>query len=753
MTKHFARTLLAVSACLAFCVGGASLAADVNAGIKVATSDGIIRAGAIANLPGPVANRETLLRERDSKALTEAYKAIKTRNWPKALSEATRIRHPIAKKIITWSYLTADNTDPAFDEVVEFLEENPEWPLQEELLRKAEKALPQSMPPARLIAWFAGQEPYTGEGMIRLGEALIATGEQAYGERWIGLAWAAHDFSNERQREIFLAHKAAVSGQPTIDRINRLLWSSQATQAQWLMPKVSEDLRAVAQARIALMRQLSGAPALVTALPAETRMEPGIIFDNVRYLRRQRKDDEARARLADLASPETAPHPERFWIERNVLARRAIEDENFEGAYAVLAKTGLTSGGAFADAEWLAGWLCLRFLDRPEDAYQHFIRLSQGVSFPISLSRAHYWAGRAAEAMGDNALAIAAYEQGTQFPYTYYGQLSAESPLLVNQKLTLASVPDVPPEAWKDFLKHDLITAVRLIREIDEERYVRTFSYTFANNAESEIDLVMLAELLLALDQPAVSVRIAKRANQSHKMLTEYMYPVPPVPRYIGHGDPPEPALVLGLSRQESEFNPRAISSANARGIMQLIPSTAKITARKHGLPYNRSRLTSDPEYNMQLGMAHLSDLLERFDGSYILTIAAYNAGGSRASQWIEKFGDPRTKDDLEVIDWIEMIPFSETRNYVQRVTENLQVYRHRISGRPLNFTLMSDLKRTTATPPNRSYLTPQSGPMQGEGTSGFLGFPTTPISGPIYNIECDRFAIAADGVRQCIDQ
>ena len=248
---------------------------------------------------------------------------------------------------------------------------------------------------------------------------------------------------------------------------------------------------------------------------------------------------------------------------------------------------------------------------------------------------------------------------------------------------TLPATPPLPADQWASFVNDELVTAIRLLDEIDGERYMRTLGYALAAKMQSPGDLGLVAELFRELNQTSISVRIAKRASQQHAMLTDYLYPVIALPQFVGAGAPPEPALVLGIMRQESEFNPKAVSPAGARGIMQIIPSTARLTAKKNGITYREDALAGDANYNTQIGMAHLSDLLDYYNGSYLLVAAAYNAGDSNVDAWIRQMGDPRTPD-IDPIDWIEAIPFTETRNYVQRVLENTVVYRQRIAGRPV---------------------------------------------------------------------
>jgi soluble lytic murein transglycosylase len=704
----FSSALRVAAAALVLLSVAAGLPGAARAAIGIQPSQRPIHPSPVVpGFPERLARAPDLLDDHDKDLFGDAYDAVRQHNWPHALNDVPRIHNRIAAKLITWAYLTASDTTPGFQEIVRFLADNPDWPRRATLLAKAEKALPKGMPPAQVIAWFGGQEPLTGEGMIRLGQALIDSGKTDYGARWIALAWSAHDFTNARQQEIYATYKDYLKGQPTIDRVSRLLWSYEYTKAAPLLADLPARARKKDEARIALMKGTHDAMAKVRALPRADRDDPGVVFNEVQYFRRNDEDDKAQHLLLAVKDPDKVPHPERWWVERNVQARKARSDKHYRIAYEIAAHSGLKEGGNFAAAEFLAGWIALRYLKDPARAEEHFHRLAENVGYPISLARAYYWEGRAEQARSKPSLAAEDYKKAAQYPYTFYGQLGAESPLLANTLLDLPKTPTADHATWGPFLDNELVKAIRILSEIDGEVYMRTLAYHLADEAKTPADFVLLAEFLRSIDEVAISVRVAKVASRQHIFLPYYLYPKLDLPDYPGGGGP-EPALVLGLVRQESEFNPRAVSGAGARGIMQLIPSTAHITANKHGLPYRPGGLATDIDYNLTIGMAHLGDLLERYDGSYILAITAYNAGHNRVDQWIAKMGDPRTKS-VDPIDWIESIPFSETRNYVQRVLENAAVYRHLIAGRPVAFTLRRDLYGTA--PPDLSYLKPAPPP------------------------------------------
>lgn len=630
----------------------------------------------------------------DYLALEAAYKAFDRRSWQAVRIHRDNIGDEVAKDLLTWKILTTKSTDATFDEILSFAEKRSTWPRMEGLLSRAEEVIPKDMKPEQIIAWFAGQEPVTGEGKIRLGEAFLATDQEAYGNYWIERAWIEHNFSYSREKDILAAHKKRLSREVHEKRMTRLLWHRQHSAAKRLLNYVSSDMRALANARIVLASGPANPTSVLNKVPTDLRGDPGLIYDQVYGLRRRGQDEATWPLL--ISGPtdlDAMVRPDKWWTERHLQARKALKDKDYNSAYQLAANNGLTSGGDFAEAEFLAGWLALRYLDQPEVAIKHFENLERGVSYPISLARARYWQGRAAEAMGDTTRARAEFSDAGLMPYTFYGQLALDHPLIHAQTLVLPSQEPVLDHLKWAFDTQDDIKAIRILDEFDRGSDVRTFIYHLADGYQTAEQFALLAQLAQEIGDVNHAIRVAKKASQKHIALIEYSYPTRGVPEYTGRGPAPDPALVFGLSRQESEFNPRAVSHAGAYGLMQLLPSTARLTAKKHRLQYSRNWLIDDPDYNTLIGMAHLSDLIDRFDGSYIMTIAAYNAGALRIDQWVKDYGDPR-KGEIDAIDWIESIPYKETRNYVQRVLENTQVYRGRLAGTAQPNQITSDINR-----------------------------------------------------------
>ena len=386
-----------------------------------------------------------------------------------------------------------------------------------------------------------------------------------------------------------------------------------------------------------------------------------------------------------------------WWGELALAARQAMKDGNYRTAYALVSGTGLTEGGDFAEAEFMAGWLALRYLHEPAKALKHFRRLALGVTRPISLGRAHYWAGRAYEAENQLARAAHEYRLAARNPQTFYGQL-ALTRLEPDPRLHLKETPAAVSRARSNYERDGLTHAIRVLADLGEERFLRVFAAHAVELHPDAGHVALLARDLVRLGFRDVAVRVAKTASYAGVDLLPYSHPVIALPSYRGPGSAPEHALVLGLIRQETEFNDDAVSRVGARGIMQLMPTTARRMARLAGLAYRHAALTTDTHYNMQLGMTELSTDLNDWNGSYILAAAAYNAGGGNVKKWIATYGDPRSPS-VDPIDWIEQIPYSETRNYVQRVLENTQVYRNRLAGHPEPLRILADLYRPNPAP------------------------------------------------------
>jgi soluble lytic murein transglycosylase len=455
--------------------------------------------------------------------------------------------------------------------------------------------------------------------------------------------------------------------------------------------RVDAGHRAWGEARLSLRRSTGNVDRLIARVPQQLRDDEGILYERLRWRRAKKKYADARALLANLSGD--LRRPDKWWNERSILARRLLREGLVTEAYGIVKNHKLKGGSELAEAEWLAGWIALRFMQDHRAAFTHFHTMVNDVNYPVSRARGAYWAGRAAEAMNDADLARLWHGVAASLPTTYYGQLSTArlGPTAVNG---LPAKPEASRKEKTAFDRHELTRAIRLLVALDLKDELRPFFLRLAEVNDTASWRHLAATLAHDIKRPDLAIAVAKKSGREGWELTHAGWPAmtPPPPAGADKGNVELP-LVLAVVRQESAFKPDAVSRAGARGLMQLMPKTAQEVARATNTPYAQNRLIADPAYNLKLGQAYLRDLLSEFEGSYILALAAYNAGPKRARDWLKDMGDPRTSAE-DAIDWVEMIPFEETRNYVQRVLENLQVYRQRLSDTEVARSLERDLLR-----------------------------------------------------------
>lgn len=644
-------------------------------------------------LAPPVIQASAVLSASDYQLLVKAMTEAARLNWGDALAFARRMENKAGETLITWRYLQDKNSGASFSTYATFIRENGNWPAMDAIRRNAERALASNMPPQQIISWFEGRDPVSGYGMVKLGLAEIAMGQSQRGRERVIEGWIKGNFDTADETQIYARIASLLTPEAHQRRIDRLIWQSDFAAANRTLTWASPQVRGWAEIRMRLRANTRGGDRGLANVTGDLRNEAGLLFDLSRWQRLSGRTSEAMATMLKARlSPSSQVDPERWWDERGYQTREAIEERRFADAYALASGNGLERGAEFADAEFLAGWVSLRFLKRPDDAARHFERMLSGVTFPISVARAQYWLGRAHEAAGRADEARAAYTSASTMPETYYGMLAATA-LNPEAIHTLAWLkPDTSGERAAFEARPD-IQAVQMLASLQERELLTSFSRGVADNLTSAEEYEMLSALLDRMGWRGLSVRVAKRAMQKLIPVGHRSYPAPTLPRHIGDNAAPEPELVLAISRQETEFDSTSVSGAGAKGMMQLMPATAKATARMHGISYDEGRLLTDADYNTQLGMAHLSDLLSDYRSSYILVGVAYNAGPGRVTQWIEEFGDPRSPR-IDPVDWVERIPFSETRNYVQRIIENAQVYRTLLAGGSAPLRIAHDLRR-----------------------------------------------------------
>ena len=639
-----------------------------------------------------------VLSERDFSRLDSALEAADSGAWSTVRNLRGKLDDKDARNLLLWRITTDNASNATFSELSTAVDLLEGWPRHGTIRRMIEENIAESRWSDRERRdFFERNPPLTGDGKLEQARLARQAGDADTADAIILDVWRNHALSRDATRTLIAQHGRMLDRAAYAQRVDMLLWAGLRSDARRLLSELTNAERKVAEARLRLMERGRGVDAAVRAVPSSHQSDPGLLHDRAKWRRqRARNYDGAIELLLELDSADTVlSGRDNIWRERRIMLRTLIKEKRWKDAYAITENHNLSSGVEFAEAEFYAGWVALRHLNDPAAAYQHFDNLASNVGSPISLSRGHYWRGRALAAMGDEALAGDAYADAAMQIFTFYGQLAAQELEKMGRDDAIISFSGINApsnEEMETFLARPIVRAGRLLAETGRIRDFERFSNHLDDQLTTPIEHQMLFDLTISYLLPRAGVRNGKTALANGVVTPDAAYPVIDLPESRGNGSA-EPALVIALSRQESELQPDARSHANARGLMQMLPSTARLTARSVSLPYRTSWLTDDPVYNMRLGRTHLDELVNKFDGSYIMALAAYNAGASRPTRWIDDYGDPRN-GEIDPIDWIESIPFSETRNYVMRIMENLQVYRHRLSGEPEAIRLNQDIRR-----------------------------------------------------------
>ena len=621
------------------------------------------------------ASAEADLGVKDYEIIGEALHATETDEWPRAFRLMETIDDPLANKLFHWIALTEDKGGANFDVLSAFIIDNSTWPRIDELQELAEAKLTDSADKDLTLALFSEHEPVSTRGRVRFAESLFAIDERDQAMQQVARVWVHGDFSAKEEKAFLERHGRYLRASDHTARLEQLLWDRQWRSARRMLDRVSKDYAKLAKARLVLQTQSPGVDRAVQSVPEELANDPGLLFDRARWRRLKGKHTGAKELLMEPL--DRLVRPERWWFERRYQIRRSIQDRNFEEAYKLASRHGQISGGDYAEAEWLAGWLALRFVKRPKSAYRHFVRLYDRVKPPVRQARAAYWAGRAAAALDDDAGAVAWYRRAATHSSSYYGQLAITE---LQDGFAIAEL-EAPSEMERTvFESTELAAVARMLIAVGDQRYLDYFLKTLAEDAETPQEIGMIAEYASAAGRPTLLARLGRSAAFDGKVHEQAAFPIPDIDGLLTPIADVEPALLLGIARQESMFLSDAKSPAGARGLMQLIPSTARIVAKRVSAPYDPDRLTADHDYNALLGGHYLQTLIERFDGAVPLALAGYNAGPHRVSRWLKTHGDPRDGDRHDMVDWVELIPFDETRNYVQRVLEGYDVYGRRLA-------------------------------------------------------------------------
>jgi peptidoglycan lytic transglycosylase len=622
------------------------------------------------------------LEAEDRVVIGEAFRAAGRGEWPRALQIIAEAQAPLPAKALRWLYMMEERQPADFDTLAGFLLDNPDWPWPEELQIIAEGTISDPANHELIRRLFADRAPLTTRGTIRYAEALFRIDQDEPATALIRRAWVDGDFSASEEQKFYRKYRRLLTQQNHIERLDNLLWDYRRRSANRMLDRVPSGYRKLATARMLLQRHAAGVDKAIAAVPAELQNDSGLVFDRMRWRRQKRRHDDVVELLLD--PPAQLDHPARWWFERELQIRRALRSRDFDLAYRLASRHGQTAGEEFANAEWLAGWLALRFIGQPNTALRHFNRLFEAAVAPVDEARASYWIGRSHAALGDREQAALWYQRAATHPIAYYGQLAAEE---LGRDYRPAPAP-APADAAQRvrFESKELVQLVRMLIEADvAPDQLSPFLIRLADVAVNPAEVGLVADLAASSGRPQLVTQVGRFAAYYGAVNEAAAFPIPDLKGLVWPpAGEPEAALLLGIARQESVFNTWVSSTAGAQGILQLMPRTAYLMARSLGLPYNHGRLTGDPDYNIRLGSHYIKTLLARYGGETALAVAAYNAGPSRVDEWLRMHGDPRRGDRYAVIDWVELIPFDETRNYVERVLEGRNMYRRRLAEREI---------------------------------------------------------------------
>ncbi len=614
------------------------------------------------------------------KAISEMQKS----KWSSALNIAKKAKDKSIYNFIQWRHLLTSGNQASFYDYQVFLNKNSDYPRISRVKYLAEHKLStERVSPKKIIKWFGENDPLSGYGKMILGESHILIGDKNKGTKLIKEGWVTADLSKNELKYFRKRYKKYLNADDYIKRADYLAWNGDRWDLRRLIRYLPKDYELLYNARHLLMSKGYGVDQAIANVPQKFKNDAGLNYDRLKWRRKKGRIDSSTEILLKIKNDkEYLVRPDKWWKEREIISRALLYKKKYEISYKISSNHGMTEGSEYAAAEWMSGWISLSFLNDPITAKDHFKNFYENVSYPISLSRGAYWLGRAYEKIGEREQSNNWYRESTKYLTTYYGQL-AFLKLNPNGKFELEKDMEIDPKYRIQFFNKELVKISYLLDELKKDKYTKHILRHLANDNIAKGSEVLAAELATSINRYDFAIQVSKIASYQKRFHNKFNYPIISTPKYINKRKIPESALILSIIRQESEFDLEANSHAGAKGLMQLMPYTAKLVSKQAKLPYSKSRLTTDPEYNINLGSHYIAGLILQYDGAYPFAVAAYNAGPNRVKYWKKINKDPQKKQ-VDYVDWVELIKFRETRNYVQRVMENYNVYRYILEQRPV---------------------------------------------------------------------
>ena len=625
--------------------------------------------------------------KKDFEIAKKAISEMKKSKWSTSLGIAKKAKDKSIYNFIQWRHLLTKGNQASFYDYKVFIDKNSKYPRIGRLKYLAEHKLSTAkVSPKKIINWFSVDQPLSGYGKMILGESFILTGEKNKGAKLIKDGWITADLSKNELRFYRKKFKKYLNADDYIKRADYLAWNSKRWDLKRLLRYLPTDYELLYTARYILMTKGYGVDQAIKNVPTKLKNDAGLNYDRLKWRRKRGRVDSSLEILLNIKNnKEYLVKPEKWWKEREIISRALIYKKNYETAYKISSNHGMSSGSDFAAAEWLSGWIALSFLKDPLLAKDHFQNFYENVNYPISTSRGAYWLARTYEKLGNKDQSNKWYKEASKFLTTYYGQL-AFLKLNPNGKFELEKDMVVDDKYRKVFFNKELVKITYLLDELKNDKYTKFILRHLANDNIPNGSEILAAELATNIERYDFAIQISKISSYQKRFHNKFNYPIISTPKTINGRKIPESAFILSIIRQESEFDLSANSHAGAKGLMQLMPYTAKLVSKQAKLPYSKSRLTTDPEYNINLGSHYIAGLILQYDGAYPFAVAAYNAGPNRVKYWKKLNKNPQKKQ-IDYVDWVELIKFRETRNYVQRVLENYNVYRYILEKKQITMT------------------------------------------------------------------
>ena len=638
----------------------------------------------VKKITSKIVDKSKILSKKDFKIAKQAFKAIDKKKWQTAIKISKKAKDKTLYKLINYLYLIKPSNAASFYDYVSFINSNPNYPRISRLRYLAEHKINfKNNSPNSIMKWIGDEDPLSNFGKIKLGEIYLLQGNFEKGSKLIKEGWIKAKLTKSDLKYLRKKYKKIITVADNIKRADWHAWEGKHWDVQRMLRYLPKDYTALYRARQLLMSRSYGVDNAIAKVPEKFKNDIGLKYDRLKWRRRRgRLESSLEILFKTPNDPIKLVRPEVWWKERAILTRSLIYKKKYTLAYKVSSNHSLSEGPEFAEAEWLSGWISLTFLNDSNLALQHFKNFYNNVGYPISLSRGAYWLARTYKFKDNNQKADEWFQEASKYLNTYYGQL-AFAEINNKENFTLIEQPKISEKYEKSFNKNELVKSVRLLHELDKSKYTKDFLKHLALLDINQGSEILAGKLSIEIDRYDYAIQIAKKASYEKRFYNELNYPVIQTPAVVNNKSMPKPELILAVIRQESEFDQKANSSAGAQGMMQLMTYTAKLVAKLAKMPYTKSRLKSDPDYNIKLGSYYLAGLLEEYEGSYPFALAAYNAGPKRVKYWKKINGNPQ-KGKIDYVNWIELIKFKETRNYVQRVLENINVYRFMLSGKPI---------------------------------------------------------------------